>query len=233
MERESCVRYRSFTKAIDLLPEANQLNAYRFIINYWLFGTEPEQSIDPVAYAIFLMAKPQIDANNKKFLNWLKGWRPKWEWENLKKPNSNQTVSEPKPNVNANVNENVNGNENVNENEKKKKTKQKKEEVEELNKNKKLNKKVVYSDLFEEFRKVYPKKKSKQQARTAWNNAINWWNDPAFIIKKAEEYATEIKLKRVEDKYIKFAQWWLNDWRYDDDYFTGNNWIKPNLDDLY
>ena len=227
--RESFVFYKSFRIAIENLPPENQLNATRFIINYWLYGIEPDKAIDPIAYAIFVMARPQIDANNKRYINWLKGWRPKIDWESKEKPKVNQQWIDEKPNVNVNVNENVNENENV----KQKKHNNNKEEEEELNKNKKIHKRIEYSDLFEEFRKVYPKKKSKQQARTAWNNAIKWWNDPTLIIKKAWDYATEIKLKRVEERYVKFAQWWLNDWRYDDDYFTGNNWIKPNLDDLY
>ena len=232
--RESFVFYKSFREAIENLPDENQLNAFKFVIGYWLFGIIPKPSKDPVAYAIFVMAKPQIDANNVRYINWTKWGRPKWTWDYLKKPNDNQTLTEPKPNVNVNDNVNVNGNGNVNENEnvKEKKLNQKKEE-EEVIKNKKIKQKVVYSDLFESFRKAYPKKKGKQKAREAWENAIKWGNDPKLLITKAWEYATEIKLKRVEDKFIKFAQWWLNEWRFDDDYFTGNNWIKPNLDDLY
>ena len=223
MQRDSFVWYESFSMAINILPEANQFNAFKFIIDYWLKGIEPDQSVDPIAYAIFIMAKPQIDANNKRFINWTKGWRPKDDWDNSKKPNSNQKWTKQKPNVNVNdnVNENVNANvnDNVNENGKVK--------------TKKINKKVVYSDDFESFRKAYPKKKGKQKAREAWENAIKWGNDPKLLITKAWEYATEIKLKRVEDHYIKFAQWWLNDWRFDDDYFTGNNWEKLDLDVLY
>ena len=73
MQRDSFVRYESFSIAINLLPEENQLHATTFIINYWLYGTEPDRAIDPIAYAIFVMAKPQIDANNKRFINWCKG----------------------------------------------------------------------------------------------------------------------------------------------------------------
>ena len=221
--RESFVFYLSFWEAIENLPPEHQLNAFIFIICYWLFGIVPEVTKDPIAYSIFVMAKPQIDANNKRYLNWVKWWRPEKTFENSRKPNRNQTVTKPKPNVNVNVNENVNENVNVNgnvnENEKKK--------------NKKINEKVVYSELFESFWKAYPKKKGKQKAREAWENAIKWGNDPKHLITKAWEYATEIKLKRVEEKFIKFAQWWLNEWRFDDDYFTGNDNQKPDLDDLY
>ena len=247
MERESFIRYKSFNEWLESLPPENQLNVFRSIVNYWIYGIEPEKSKDPLAYWFFRLIKPQIDANNKRFVISQRWWAPIWNqnarknrngvinWEKQsKQPTVDLSKQQKQPNVNVNDNVNVNANGNVNENENvKQKKHNNKEEEEELKKNKKIHKRIEYSDLFEEFRKVYPKKKSKQQARTAWNNAIKWWNDPTLIIKKAWEYATEIKLKRVEDKYIKFAQWRLNDWRYDDDYFTGNNWIKPNLDDLY
>ena len=223
MQRDSFVRYESFSSAINILPEANQSNAYKFIIEYWLRGIEPDSAVDPIAYAIFIMAKPQIDANNKRFINWQKGWRPKVERENSKKPNSNQKWTKQKPNVNVNVNVNDNVNENVNANVN--------DNVNE--KTKKINKKVVYSDDFETFRKAYPKKKGKQMAWKAWESTIKWGYDPKLLITKAWEYATEIKLKRVEDHYIKLAQWWLNDWRFDDDYFTWNSGEKPDLDVLY
>jgi hypothetical protein len=169
------------------------------------------------------MAKAQIDANNKRYANWIKWWRPQKNWDNIQKPNNNQPQTKPKPNVNVNVNENVNENVNANAN----------DNVNEKSKTKKINKKVVYSEDFESFRKAYPKKKGKQKARESWENAIKWGYDPKLLITKAWEYATEIKLKRVEDKFIKMAQWRLNDWRFDDDYFTGNNNEKPDLDVIY
>ena len=226
MQRDSFIRYESFSKAINVLPEANQLHAYKFIVDYGLYGIEPEQEVDPVGYAIFLMARPQLDANNKRYINWKKwkeywtlGGRPQKNWGNMLKTPKGKNHN-PKETPNVNVNENVNENVNVN-------------EKENENKKKKLNKKVVYSEDFESFRKAYPKKKGKQKAREAWENAIKWGNDPKVLITKAWEYATEIKLKRIEDHYIKFPQGWLNDWRFDDDYFTGNDNSKPDLDVLY
>ena len=250
MERESFIRYKSFNEWLEALPPESQLNAFRSIVNYWAYGVEPDKSKDPLAYWFFRLIKPQIDANNKRFVISQRWWAPIWNqnarknrngvinWEKQsKQPTVDLSKQLKQPNVNVNVNDNVNvnanGNVNENENVKEKKLNQKKEEEEDLNKNKKVHKKIAYSEDFESFRKAYPKKKGKQKAREAWENAIKWGNDPKVLITKAWEYATEIKLKRVEDKYIKFAQWRLNDWRYDDDYFTGNNWIKPNLDDLY
>ena len=223
MDRDSFVRYKSCSEALKLLPDENRLHAYDFITDYWIYGIEPDPSIDPVAYGYFLLVKPNIDANNRRFVNWHKGWRPKDNWDNSKKPKPNQTVTEPKPDVDEDVDEDVDVTE----------EKKKEEEIKKKQKNKKINKKIVYSDLFESFRKAYPKKKGKQKAREAWENAIKWGNDPKVLITKAWEYATEIKLKRVEEHYIKFAQWWLNDGRFDDDYYTGNDNKKPDLDVLY
>ena len=229
MQRDSFIRYESFSKAINVLPEANQLHAYKFIVDYGLYGIEPEQEVDPVGYAIFLMARPQLDANNKRYINWKKwkeywtlGGRPQKNWENMSKTPKGENHN-PKETPNVNVNENVNENVNVNAN----------DNVNEKLKTKKINKKIIYSEDFESFRKAYPKKKGKQKARESWENTIKWGYDPKLLITKAWEYATEIKLKRVEDKFIKMAQWRLNDWRFDDDYFTGNNNEKPDLDVIY
>lgn len=60
---------------------------------------------------MFELVKPQIDTNNKKYINGTKGGRPKTE----NKPNDNQTETNTKPietkqEPNVNVNENVNVN---------------------------------------------------------------------------------------------------------------------------
>ena len=227
IERDSMVVYKSVKIAISLLPKELQLDARNYVTDYWFYGIEADPNVNPMAYVVYVLNKPQTDANNKKYERWKKWWRPGCTWQKEEKPKVVENCKNKKPNVNVNVNENVNenvngnenGNENANENEKKK--------------NKKVNNKVVYSELFESFWKAYPKKKGKQKAREAWENAIKWGNDPKYLITKAWEYATEIKLKRVEEKFIKFAQWWLNEWRFDDDYFTGNDNKKPDLDDLY
>lgn len=102
MKRDSFVWYASFSEAIKLLPEKDRLTAYDYLTNYWIYGKEPEEK-DAITYAMFLMAKPQIDANNKRYIDWKKWGRPKKDWDNSKKPTSNQDETEPKPNVNENV----------------------------------------------------------------------------------------------------------------------------------
>ena len=85
--RDSVVFYRSFASAIKKLPDEFQLSALWAIIDYGLDEKEP--SDNGIAEAIFSMAKPQIDANIKRYNNGLKGGRLK-QGENKTEPNSNQ-----------------------------------------------------------------------------------------------------------------------------------------------
>lgn len=117
IERNSMVFYRGFYEAIRDLDGEEFKMAVCAIFEYGLNGREPEH-MTGVAWMFFKMAKPQIDANNKKYLNGRKGGRPKTKQNqsepdsNQNKPNNNQ--SEPNVNVNDNVNVNVNVNDNVN-----------------------------------------------------------------------------------------------------------------------
>lgn len=123
MKRDSFVFYGSFYEAIKELQPEQQLEAYRAICGYAIDGEEPE--IDGIAKAIFLLVRPQIDANNKRYENGKKGGRKESKEES--KANQNKTKGEPKqnqdetkgkPNENENVNANDNANDNANENEK-------------------------------------------------------------------------------------------------------------------
>lgn len=95
--RESVVFYRSFAEAIKALPKEEQLKALWAVINYGLDGVIPEEH--GVHTAIFLMAKPQIDANNKRYQNGTKGGRPVTK----DKPNDNQDETKPKANDNQEI----------------------------------------------------------------------------------------------------------------------------------
>ena len=109
MERESFVFYRSFYKAIMKLNDKDLAQAVRAICAYALDGELIE--CEGISEIIFDMAKPQIDANNNRFVNGQKGGRPK---KTIGFENENHRFSEKKPNVNVNDNVNVNVNENVN-----------------------------------------------------------------------------------------------------------------------
>lgn len=95
-----------------------------------------------------------------------------------------------------------------------------------------------YSSDFESFWWSYPKRKGKARAWEARLRCIDWWLEPSYLISKASDYAKECSLKHVEDKFIKRPQGWLNDARYDDDFFTGSkpvdlDAISDGLDSVF
>jgi len=67
-------------------------------------------------------------------------------------------------------------------------------------------------DRFDEFWKVYPKKAGKPSARAAWQKAVKK-HDPDKIIEAARVYA---QTDQVARGFVKWAQGWLNDERFDD-----------------
>lgn len=112
---ESMVFYKSFYDAIKELPEDNRYEILKAIIEYGLLGVEPK--LTGIPQAVFLLIKPQIDANNKRRENGkygVLGGRPK------KKPTETKIkpigLSVTKPNGLSKKNPNVNVNVNVNEN---------------------------------------------------------------------------------------------------------------------
>lgn len=114
---DSFVFYKSFYEAASGLDPEDRLAFYGAIAEYAIYGNEPDIE-SPVARAMFLMAKPQIDANEKRRENGKRGGRPSKEKpvvsENAEneKPMVSENDESEKPNVNANANANVNGNAN-------------------------------------------------------------------------------------------------------------------------
>ena len=99
MTRDSFIVYRSFIEALDDLPDENQLEIYKAISKYSLDFKEPELS--GLSATIFKLIKPQLEANNKRYVNGSKAKR---------KQNGSKTEA----NKNVNVNDNVNNNNNKN-----------------------------------------------------------------------------------------------------------------------
>ena len=90
MERDSFVFYRSFYEAIRRQPKKVQADIYNTIADYALNGTEPTQASDAVL-SIFLLIKPQIDANNHRYTAGKKGGRPS-KTDSNKKEEKTKTV---------------------------------------------------------------------------------------------------------------------------------------------
>ena len=75
MMKNSIIFYRSFYEAIKNLSFEEQGKAYNAIMQYAFDDTESD--VDGGARLIYIMAKPQIDANNMRKINGAKGGRPK------------------------------------------------------------------------------------------------------------------------------------------------------------
>ena len=109
--RDSIVFYRSFYEAVKDLPAEQFKACVKAIMDYGLDGTVPETC--GIEKTVYLMAKPQIDVNNKRYLNGTKGGRPITK----KEPSNNQSITESYPCDNRPVTKaepNVNDNVNVN-----------------------------------------------------------------------------------------------------------------------
>lgn len=114
MERDSFVFYRSWLEAIENLPRDMQGDALLAITRYAIFGDASADGLKPIAKAMLIMAKPQIDVNNQRYVNGCGGGRKTKsepngnQTETKRKPKSNQNKTKPEPNENVNENDNVN-----------------------------------------------------------------------------------------------------------------------------
>ena len=119
IERDSFIFYRSFYEGIKELDFEQQGRVYNALFGYALNGEEPD--LTGAEKAAFVLIKPQIEANNRRYENGKKGGRPATETKpkgskkatknnqtkTKTKPNNNQTQSDTEPNVNENVNVNI------------------------------------------------------------------------------------------------------------------------------
>ena len=104
MQRESLIIYRSFYEAIKELPSQNQAEIWGAICELGFNNNLVE--LQGISKTVFILVKPQIEANYKKYLN---GLKPKNKQKvSDKKAKDKQSVSKTLTNVNVNVNENVN-----------------------------------------------------------------------------------------------------------------------------
>lgn len=104
------VFYRSFYEAVKGLPAEDFKRCALAILEYGLDGVEPVT--DGIEYTVFVMARPQIDKNNQRYMNGKSGGRNANtnQTETKQKPKRNQTKTKAEPNVNVNDNVNVNVN---------------------------------------------------------------------------------------------------------------------------
>lgn len=123
-KRDSFVLYRSFFEAISELEPIQQAEVYNAIGNFALNGEESE--LAGIPKAIFALIKPQLLANQKRYVNGCKDKQTTSKTQandkqdiskqqandkqNVSKQQANnkQTISERQANENENENENVN-----------------------------------------------------------------------------------------------------------------------------
>lgn len=94
--KESMVFYASWLDAIKNLPREIQGEVLTAIIEYGLTGVTTE-SLKPIAKAMLALVKTQIDINNKRYENSLKGGRKR---EKDKECGANQSPTKPEPKSN-------------------------------------------------------------------------------------------------------------------------------------
>ena len=177
--RDSVVFYRSFYEAIKELPDEQFAACVRAIMDYGLDGLEPSSA--GIAKSIYLMAKPQIDANNRRYQNGTKGGRPKTTTE----PRNNQTVTKHKPNDNQPLT--------IPE------PKEKDKEKEKDN----VKDKKTYTCAFETLWDAYPRKKEKAMAYKQYLARLNSGFSEDELMTAVKRYAEECKKNNTEQRYIK------------------------------
>ena len=115
MERDSFVFYRSFYEGLSQLWDESQLKIYQAIFSYQFEWVEFE--LEWIERAMWKLIKPQLDANNKRYSDWCKWWRPKKETIGIKTKKTTG-CSKTKTTGFENQKPNENENDNVNDNEK-------------------------------------------------------------------------------------------------------------------
>lgn len=112
-KRDSFVFYRSFHEAARLLEPGEQLAVLSAINDYALDGAEPELS--GAAAAVFLMARPNLDANRRKYENGKKKKTKREANGEQREARGEQTGANGDADADAdeNADENENGNEAV------------------------------------------------------------------------------------------------------------------------
>jgi len=103
--RDSSIFYRRFYEAIKTLPEVNQIEVYNAIFEYSFNYVEVE--LYGLSNTIFMLIKPQLMANNKRFENGSKAKNK--QTKSKMEAKCKQSASKQKANNNNNV-DNINEN---------------------------------------------------------------------------------------------------------------------------
>ncbi len=213
--KDSFIFYRSFFECIKRQPLEKGYALFMAICEYACNGKELELTEEEEG--IFILMKPQIDANNRKYENGKKGGRPKKETSKNKNQietssfeesneNKNQTETKLKPNVN--VNDNVNNN---------------------VNDNTDSQCAHAKHTRFDEFWKVYPRKKDMLNAQGEYTYLLK--TTPSLseedLLAAAQNYAEYCQIQNAKERYIKIPANWLRESSWID--YLPKNYKKPEV----
>ncbi len=217
--KESIVYYRSFYESLRNLPLEVRAEVQEAIFQYSFEGTIPELSV--YAEAIFTLIKPQLDANDQRYINSKKGGAPRGnknaekapapQKEGAKQPDENKQPmvdlqnNSKQPMVNFENNQkqpNVNDNVNVNE------------------------------KSFELFWKAYPKKVNKASAMKTWNKLEPDDDLVRLILSALEQFKQTEQWQKEDGQYIPYPSTWLNNKRWEDNLFCDTTSQKEYSFDL-
>lgn len=228
MKRESFIFYSSFAQAASLLGDKARLKLYDAIVKLSLSCAESETELNQVCSEIetslaqsrtvlaqFLLIKPQIISNFKKFLNGCKG-AEYGAFGGAPKGNKNAKKNNPETTPNENVNVNV-----------------KENNIPPLSPKGKIDEENREDKDFSEFWSVFPKQRagSKEKALKAYRNAIKRKSATAEEINRVA--AIYAKSDEVARGFAKGAAAWLNDDRFLSDYGGSGGAANASYDPTY
>lgn len=177
--RDSVLFYRSFYDALKNIPPEERLRVYDSIMEYGMYDREPE--LDGVALAIFLLAKPQIDANNKRYENGCKAKKKRTRSETEANSKQDESVHEAKEKEKVKEKDNVKDKDNK------------------------------YSRAFEVLWSAYPRKKEKANAYRCYKARLSDGFSEDELLTAVKRYADECLRNRTEQKYIKHGSTFLSE----------------------
>ncbi len=178
--RDSSIFYRSFYEAINELPDANQLEVYRAIFEYSFNFNEIE--LNGLSKTIFTLIKPNLEANNKRYLS---GIVPK------EKRNGSETEAKPKRNKS-----------------KDQANKDKDKDVDKDNNEDKDKDKNENEIIFEQFWKLYDYKKGKDNALKAWKKLSKSEIDLILLhVPKYVESTPDVQYRKHPTTYLNQKSW--------------------------
>ncbi len=204
-ERKSISFFRSYYEAACLITDqSDRADFYHAIFTYVFTGEEPEY-IMGTPMAMFKLVKPNLDNSLKKAeAGAVGGSRPKANRkQSLSKTEASDKQEESKPQAIKDKGLRI-------------KDKGDKEKVKKEN------------DPFEDFWKVYPKKKSKGAARKAFENALKKEGVTGDVLIDAvnrQRYGSQ--WTKDNGQFIPYPATWLNQERWEDEPDVDNESRKP------